>query len=225
MVAIRDWPAAERPREKLLLRGASALSDAELLALLLRTGRHGKSALEVARVLLEQFGGLRSLLAAENQQLQEMPGVGIAKAAELQAIAELGRRQLEEPLRRGRALVSSSDAKEYLRSRLRDAQREVFCCLFLDQRHCVIALEELFAGTLHTAPVYPREIVKRALVLNAGAVIFVHNHPSGQAEPSEADRILTTRLTEALATVEIRVLDHLVVGDRDVVSFSERGLL
>ena len=224
-MAIRDWPAAERPREKLLLRGAAALSDAELLALFLRTGRRGKSAIDVARLLLAQFGGLRALLAAESQQLQATPGVGVAKAAELQAIAELGRRQLEEPLRRGNALGSSSDAKDYLRSRLRDAQRELFCCLFLDQRHRIIALEELFAGTLNTAPVYPREIVKRALVLNAGAVIFAHNHPSGHAEPSEADRMLTLRLTEALATVEIRVLDHLVVGDRDVVSFSERGLL
>ncbi|MHB1515102.1 MAG: RadC family protein [Acidiferrobacteraceae bacterium] len=224
-MAIRDWPIEERPREKLLEKGAGALSDAELLAIFLRTGSSGRSALDLARDLLLRFGGLRALLTAEPDVLKRILGVGPAKAAELQAVVEIGRRQLEEPLKRGRSLVSSHDAKTYLRSRLRDAGREIFCCLFLDQRHRVIALEELFAGTLHTAPVYPREVVKRALFHNAGAVIFAHNHPSGQPEPSDADQLLTDRLKQALSIVDIRVLDHLVVGDREVVSLNERGLI
>ncbi len=224
-MAIRDWPIEERPREKLLAKGAGALSDAELLAVFLRTGSSGRSALDLARDLLLRFGGLRALLTAESDVLKRTLGVGPAKAAELQAVVEIGRRQLEEPLKRGQPLVSSHDAKAYLRSRLRDAGREIFCCLFLDQRHRVIALEELFAGTLHTAPVYPREVVKRALFHNAGAVIFAHNHPSGQPEPSDADRLLTDRLKQALGIVDIRVLDHLVVGDREVVSLNERGLI
>lgn len=224
-MAIRDWPLSERPRERLLLRGAEALSDAELLAVFLRTGRSGRSALDLARDLLSRFGGLRGLLAADAGTLCQTPGMGPAKAAELQAVVEIGRRQLEEPLKRGRSLMSSGEAKTYLRSRLRDAGREIFCCLFLDQRHRVIALEELFAGTLNTAPVYPREVVKRALAHNAGAVIFAHNHPSGQADPSEADRLLTGRLKDALGMVDVRVLDHLVIGDRDVVSLNERGLI
>ncbi|MHB1529824.1 MAG: RadC family protein [Acidiferrobacteraceae bacterium] len=224
-MAIRDWPIEERPREKLLAKGAGALSDAELLAVFLRTGSSGRSALDLARDLLLRFGGLRALLTAESDVLKRTLGVGPAKAAELQAVVEIGRRQLEEPLKRGQSLVSSHDAKAYLRSRLRDAGREIFCCLFLDQRHRVIALEELFAGTLHTAPVYPREVVKRALFHNAGAVIFAHNHPSGQPEPSDADRLLTDRLKQALGIVDIRVLDHLVVGDREVVSLNERGLI
>lgn len=224
-MAIRDWPAEERPREKLLARGAGTLSDAELVAVFLRTGASGQSALDLARDLLVRFGGLRALLTADAGVLKQIPGIGPAKAAELQAVVEIGRRQLEEPLKRGRSLMSSHEAKAYLRSRLRDAGREIFCCLFLDQRHRIIALEELFAGTLHTAPVYPREVVKRALFHNAGAVIFAHNHPSGQAEPSDADQRLTSRLKEALGTVDIRVLDHLVVGDREVVSLNERGMI
>jgi DNA repair protein RadC len=222
---ITDWPEAERPREKLLARGAEALSDAELLAIFLRTGVAGKTAVDVARELLAQFGGLRPLLAAEHAVLCAVPGLGNAKYAQLMAALEIGRRHLGEALTRGVALESSRDTREYLRACLRDQAHEVFCGLFLDNRHRVIAFEELFAGTLNGTAVYPREVVKHALRYNAAAVIFAHNHPSGVAEPSRADEVLTARLKEALALVDIRVLDHVVVGDGDMVSFSERGLL
>jgi len=222
---ITDWPEAERPREKLLARGAEALSDAELLAIFLRTGVAGKTAVDVARELLAQFGGLRPLLAAEHAVLCAAPGLGNAKYAQLMAALEIGRRHLGEALTRGTALESSRDTREYLRACLRDQTHEVFCGLFLDNRHRVIAFEELFAGTLNGTAVYPREVVKHALRYNAAAVIFAHNHPSGVAEPSRADEVLTARLKEALALVDIRVLDHVVVGDGDMVSFSERGLI
>ena len=222
---ITDWPQAERPREKLLARGAEALSDAELLAIFLRTGVAGKTAVDVARELLAQFGGLRPLLAAERAALCAAPGLGDAKYAQLMAALEMGRRHLGEALTRGVALESSRDTREYLKACLRDLTHEVFCGLFLDNRHRVIAFEELFAGTLNGTAVYPREVVKHALRHNAAAVIFAHNHPSGVAEPSRADEVLTARLKEALALVDIRVLDHVVVGDGDMVSFSERGLI
>jgi DNA repair protein RadC len=222
---ITDWPVAERPREKLLARGAAALSDAELLAIFLRTGVSGKTAVDVARELLSQHGGLRTLLAAERETLCATPGFGDAKYAQLMAALEIGRRHLGETLARGAALESSRDTRAYLQARLRDLDREVFCALFLDNRHRVLAFEELFSGTFNGTAVYPREVVRRALRLNAAAVILVHNHPSGVAEPSRADETLTARLKEALALVEVRVLDHLVVGDGEMVSFSERGLL
>jgi DNA repair protein RadC len=222
---ITDWPLAERPREKLLARGAAALSDAELLAIFLRTGVAGRTAVDVARELLAQFGGLRALLAAERAALCAAPGLGDAKYAQLMAALEIGRRHLGEALARGAALGSSRDTREYLKACLRDLEHEVFCALFLDNRHRVLAFEELAAGTLNGTAVYPREVVKRALRHNAAAVIFAHNHPSGVAEPSRADELLTQRLKEALALVEIRVLDHVVVGDGEWVSFSERGLL
>lgn len=222
---ITDWPLSERPREKLLARGAAALSDAELLAIFLRTGVAGKTALDVARELLAAHGGLRSLLTAGREALCAMPGLGDAKFALLMAALEVGRRHLAETLIRGEALVSSRDTREYLKARLRDLDREVFAALFLDNRHRVLAFEELFAGTLTGTAVYPREVVKRALRHNAAAVIFAHNHPSGVAEPSRADEMLTRKLKEALALVEIRVLDHIVVGDGEMASFSERGLL
>lgn len=222
---IRDWPLTERPREKLLLRGAAALSDAELLAIFLRTGVRGKTAVDLARELLSEFGNLRGLLAAEQKAFCAAPGLGGAKYAQLQAVLEIARRYFGERLQRGKALASSSDTKKYVRARLRDRQEEVFCCLYLDNRHRVVAFEELFTGTLNGATVYPREVIKHALRHNAGAVIFAHNHPSGVAAPSQADRVLTERLKEALALVEIRVLDHLVVGDGEVVSFCEKGLL
>jgi DNA repair protein RadC len=224
-MAISEWPAAERPREKLLLKGPDVLSDAELLAIFLRTGVAGKSAVDLARELLGRFGGLRALMAAEQGDFCAAPGLGAAKYAQLKAVLEMARRHLGESLRRGAALSSSLDTRRYLEASLRDRQHEVFCCLFLDNRHRVLAFEELFRGTLNGATVYPREVVKRALALNAAAVIFVHNHPSGVAEPSQADRLLTTRLTEALALVEVRVLDHLVVGDGETVSFNDRGWL
>lgn len=222
---ITDWPAAERPREKLLARGPEALSDAELVAIFLRTGVAGKTAVDVARELLARFGGLRALLVAERERLCDAPGLGDAKYAQLMAALEIGRRHLGETLTRGAALESSRDTRDYLMARLRDLDREVFCALFLDTRHRVLAFEELAAGTLNGTAVYAREVVKRALKHNAAAVIFAHNHPSGVAEPSRADELLTTRLKEALALVEIRVLDHVVVGDGEIVSFCERGLL
>jgi len=216
---------AERPREKLLERGASTLSDAELLAVLIRAGRAGQTALDVARGLLAAYGGLRALLAAEPATLFDTPGLGPAKVAQLHAALEIGRRHLAETVARGVALESSRDTRNFLTSRLRDLDHEVFCALFLDNRHRILAFEELFRGTLNGTAVYPREVVRRALHWNAAAVIFAHNHPSGVAEPSRADEILTERLKEALDLVEIRVLDHFVVGDGDPVSFHERGLI
>jgi DNA repair protein RadC len=222
---ITDWPLAERPREKLLQRGPEALSDAELLAIFLRTGVSGRTAVDVARDLLAQYGGLRALLNVEPERLREAPGIGAAKAAQLLAALEIGRRHLGERLARGNALESTADTRAYLKARLRDLDREVFCALFLDTRHRVLAFEILAEGTLNGTAVYPREVVKRALKHNAAAVIFAHNHPSGVAEPSRADEQLTRRLVEALTLVEIRVLDHVVVGDGEFVSFCERGLL
>jgi DNA repair protein RadC len=224
-MSISEWPEAERPREKLLMRGPQALSDAELLAIFLRTGVRGKTAVDVARDLLAEHGGLRALLTARRESLCATPGLGDAKYALLMAALEIGRRHLGEQLTRGCALESSRDTRDYLSARLRDLDREVFCALFLDNRHRVLAFDELFTGTLNGTAVYPREVVRRALHHNAAAVIFAHNHPSGVAEPSRADETLTQRLKEALALVEIRVLDHVVVGDGEMVSFSERGLL
>lgn len=224
-MAISDWPAAERPREKLLARGPQALSDAELLAIFLRTGVVGKSAVDLARELLTRFGSLRELLAAEQTAFCQAPGLGVAKYAQLQAVLEMGRRHLAERLERGEVLSSSHDTKNYLQARLRDRPHEVFCALFLDNKHRVLAFEEMFSGTLSGAAVYPRELVKRALRLNAAAVILAHNHPSGVAEPSRADETLTARLKEAFQLVDVRLLDHLVIGDGEIVSFSERGLL
>lgn len=224
-MAITNWPETERPREKLLARGPDALSDAELLAIFLRTGVAGKSAVDVSRELLVQFGGLRGLLTANRDELCRARGIGTAKYAALQAVLEMARRHLGEKLARGVALTSTADTKEFLHAHLRDRPHEVFCCLFLDNRHRVLGFEELFRGTLNGTAVYPREIVKQALKHNAAAVILVHNHPSGVAEPSRADELLTARLKETLSLIEVRVLDHIVVGDGDFVSFSERGLL
>jgi len=224
-MAITDWPEQERPREKLMTRGPEALSDAELLAIFLRTGVAGKTAVDLARDLLGRFGGLRELFLAGSETVCEAPGLGVAKYAQLQAALEIGRRYLGERLARGAALESTQDTKNYLQARLRDRESEVFCCLFLDNRHRVLAFEELFRGTLNGTAVYPREIIKRALEHNAAAVILVHNHPSGVAEPSRMDEQLTDRLKEALTMVDVRLLDHLIVGDGEVVSFSERGLI
>lgn len=222
---ITDWPPSERPREKLLARGPQSLSDAELLAIFLRTGVSGKTAVDVARELLSAHGGLRPLLSTDPRRLCAAPGLGTAKVAQLLAALEIGRRHLGERLLRGTALESSRDTREYLEAQLRDLDHEVFCALFLDTRHRVLAFEELSRGTLNGTAVYAREVVRRALRHNAAAVIFAHNHPSGVAEPSRADELLTQRLKEALALVEIRVLDHLVIGDGECVSFCERGLL
>ena len=224
-MGIANWPEAERPREKLLNLGPAALSDAELLAIFLRTGRAGCSAVDLARELLSAFGGLRPLLTANLVDFTGHKGLGPAKYAQLQAVLEMGRRHLWEQLQRGDALGNPDDTRRFLSAKLRDRQHEVFACLLLDNRHRVIAFEELFRGTIDAASVYPREVVKLALARNAAAVILAHNHPSGVAEPSAADRSLTNRLRDALSLVDIRLLDHFVVGDGEPVSFAERGLL
>jgi DNA repair protein RadC len=224
-MGIRDWPASERPREKLLERGPAALSDAELLAIFLRTGITGKSAVDLARELLEDFGGLRPLLAAERNRFCAAAGLGNAKYAQLQAVLEMGRRHLFEDISRGRTLASPAVTRDYLQARLGDYPYEVFACLFLDNRHRLITCEELFRGTVNGASVHPREVVRRALSHNAAALILAHNHPSGVAEPSEADIQLTGRLRDALALVDVRVLDHLVVAPGDWASLAERGLI
>ena len=222
-MGIRDWPAADRPREKLLQKGPQSLSEAELLAIFLRTGMKGKSAVDLAREMLKEFGGLRALLSADEKDLCALPGMGPAKYAQLQAALEMARRHLGESLERGKPLTDPAATRKYLTARFRDMPFEVFGCLFLDNRHRVIAFEELFRGTIDGASVHPREVVRQALRHNAAALIFAHNHPSGVAEPSDADRRLTTRLKDALALMDIRVLDHFVVGDGEVASFAERG--
>ena len=225
MPTIRDWPEAERPRERLLGAGPGALSDAELLAIFLRTGMAGESAVDLARRLLREFGGLRALLQADRSRFCAQPGLGPAKFAQLQAVLEMARRHLAEALRRGPALQDPDAVAAYLVHQLRELRHEVFAVLLLDTQHRVLAFERLSEGTLDSAQVYAREVVRRALQHHAAAVIFAHNHPSGVAEPSQADRQLTVRLRDALALVDVRVLDHLVVGDGQPVSFARRGWL
>jgi len=224
-MAIADWPVDDRPREKLLAKGADALSDAELLAIFLRTGVSGKSAVELARELLARCGSLSALCAASERDLCKVAGMGQAKYAQLQAVLEMARRALKEKISNGSALSSPAAVREYLRLRLQALPHEVFAALFLDAQNRVIGIEELFRGTLTQTSVYPREVVKRALHHNAGAVIFAHNHPSGVAEPSHADETLTQALKQALALIDVRVLDHFIVAGSGVLSFAERGLL
>ena len=225
MHTIRDWPAAERPREKLLQHGAPSLSDAELLAIFLRTGIAGRNAVDLARDLLTGFGGLRPLLEADRGPFCAQHGLGVASYAVLQAALELGRRHLQAELARRDCLDSPATTRRFLASRLRHLPHEVFACLLLDNRHRVIAFEELFRGTIDGASVHPREVVKHALHHNAAALILAHNHPSGVAEPSRADVQITRRLVAALGLVDIRILDHLVIGDTEAVSLAERGQL
>jgi DNA repair protein RadC len=222
---ITDWPSQERPREKLLQKGAESLSDAELLAIFLRTGVRGKTAVDLARELLREYGGLRQLLSADLQRFSSSKGLGAAKYTQLQAVLEMARRYLGEELQRNVSLTSPADSRDYLQARLRHYPYEVFSCLFLDNRHRVIEFEELFRGTIDGASVHPREVVRRALQHNAAALILAHNHPSGVAEPSEADRCITHRLRDALALVDIRILDHFIVGEGPPVSMAELGLL
>lgn len=224
-MAIKDWPAAERPREKLLREGVACLSDAELLAIFLRTGCAGKSAVDLARDLLTEFGSLRSILDASQRRFCQAPGLGTAKYAQLQATLEMARRHLSEALQAGQGFTRPQLVKDYVQQQLRHQHREVFAVLFLDNQHRLLEYRELFYGTIDGASVYPREVVKEALAINAAAVIFAHNHPSGVAEPSSQDRYLTQRLQEALNLVDIRTLDHLVVGEGEVTSFAETGLL
>ena len=222
-MAIRDWPIDTRPREKLLRQGAGALTDAELVAVFLRTGVVGKSAVDLGRELLDRFGGLGGLCRADKKSACAAPGVGEAKYALLQAVMEMARRTLDEDMKAGDALDSPEAVRAYLRLILHGKEYEVFCCVFLDAQNRVIAVEELFRGTLTQTSVYPREIIKRALFHNAGALILAHNHPSGVAESSQADRHLTRRLAEALALVDIRVLDHFIVAGASSLSFRESG--
>ncbi|WP_394754431.1 DNA repair protein RadC [Crenothrix sp.] len=224
-MGIKDWNEEDRPREKLLQRGSAALTDAELLAIFLRTGTPGKSAVDVARDLLTEFGSLRALLGADQQRFCQGNGLGNAKYAQLQAVLEMARRHFKEILQHGSVLSSPDITRAYLSARLRSYNYEVFACLFLDNQNRVIQLDELFRGTLNSANVYPREVVKQALHYNAAAVIFAHNHPSGINEPSQADKHITEKLQQALALLDIRVLDHFIIGDGQPYSFAENGLL
>lgn len=222
---IAEWPPEERPREKLIARGPQALSDAELVAIVIRTGVRGRSAVDLARAALSRCGSLSALLTAERDFFQLVPGLGDAKYAQVQAVLEMSRRALRETLDRGPALSSPQAVRDYLRLKLQGLPREVFVGVFLDAQNRVIEVEELFHGTLTQTSVFPREIVKRALRFNAAAVIFAHNHPSGVAEPSRADEALTQTLKHTLALVDVKVLDHFVVGGDSAMSFAERGLL
>ncbi|MEE9444368.1 MAG: DNA repair protein RadC [Cocleimonas sp.] len=223
-MAITDWAPEDRPREKLLMRGAEALSDAELLAIFLRTGIKGKTAVDLARDLLADSGGLSSLLSANEERFCQGKGVGQAKFVQLQAVVEMSRRYLEEKIYRGNAMENVDDVKNYLQSRLQHYPFEVFSCLLLDNKHRVIEYEELFRGSIDSATVHPREVVRCAIKHNAAAIVLAHNHPSGLAEPSLSDREITQKLKAALLLIDVRVLDHFIIGD-EIVSFAERGLL
>jgi len=223
-MAIADWPESERPRERLLAQGASSLSDAELVAVLLRTGVRGKSAVDLGRELIERFHGLGGLFERIGGR-DQVKGLGAAKRAQFAAAIELARRSLAEQMKKRSALTSPGAVRDYLRLALAARPHEVFVCIWLDAQHRVIDCVEAFRGTLTQTSVYPREIVKAALAANAAAVIFAHNHPSGAAQPSQADELLTRNLKEALALVEVKVLDHFIVAGNQAISFAERGLL
>lgn len=224
-MSIRDWPVAERPREKLLERGASSLSDAELLAIFLRTGVSGKSAVDLARHLLNQFGSLRSLLEANLAAFSNELGLGPAKYAQLQAVMEMARRHMGESLKRGSVLSSPTQVRSYLKAILRHEPHEVFGCLFLDTKNRAQAFEALFQGSINVAHVHARQVVKRALAHNAAGVILCHNHPSGVCDASQADIELTKHLKKALALIDVVVLDHVIIGDGDPLSMVENGLM
>jgi DNA repair protein RadC len=223
--SIKEWPVSERPREKLIACGAQVLSDAELLAVLLGSGARGSSAVDLARSLLRDFGSLRELLSAGAPRCLARRGIGPARYALMQAAVELARRHFREALRLGPALAAPEATRAFLLAHLRDRPYEVFCCLYLDSRHRLIAFEELFRGTIDRAGVHPREVLRQTLLHNAAAVMFAHNHPSGVLEPSQADELITRRLKEALALVDVRVLDHFIVGDGQCFSFCEHGLI
>lgn len=224
-MTIANWPISERPREKLLNLGAKYLSDAELIAIFLRTGIRGKTALDLARDLLIEFGDLKKLLNANPQLYLQTPGIGKAKFAMLKAAVELGRRFSEENISVGETLTDSAVTKRFLASRLKHYSHEVFACLFLDNLNRVIVFEELFQGTLNEATVYPREVIKHCLAHNAAKIILAHNHPSGSPTPSQADIDVTRLLKESLALVDIQLIDHIVVGAKEYTSFAEAGLI
>jgi DNA repair protein RadC len=224
-MAITDWPEQERPREKLLRAGATALSDAELLAIFLRVGMTGKTAVDLARDLLQHFQSLNGVFSADVQQMTAVPGMGTSKYCQLQAVLEMSKRALGEALQQKDSFRSPNQVKDYLQLQLSHLQREVFGLMFLDAQNRLIAYETLFEGSLMQTSVYPREVVKRALALNAAAVILSHNHPGGNAAPSRADEQLTISLKDALNLVDIKVLDHIIVARQETFSFSERGLI
>jgi DNA repair protein RadC len=224
-MSLKDLPAALRPREKLLAHGPGALADAELLALLLRTGLPGQGVLQLAQHLLAEFKGLSGLLQAAAEDLKRIKGLGPAKRAEVAAVLELARRSLAQQLGQHPVFDSPERVKDFLRLHISHLNHEVFGVLFLDAQHRMLRFKELFRGTLTQTSVYPREVVKEALACHAAAVILAHNHPSGVAEPSRADEFLTTTLKSALQLIDVRVLDHMVIGRGEVVSFAERGLL
>ncbi len=224
-MSIPDWPISERPREKLLQKGVAALSDTELLAIFLRTGTIGKSAVDLARELLLHFGSLTNVFAASQDSFCQLAGMGIAKYAQLQAVLEMARRALGEELKNGNVINSPELVRDFLRLSLANKQHEVFIGIFLDAKNHTIATEELFSGTLTQTSVYPREVIKRALYHNAAAIIFAHNHPSGIAEPSQADKTLTQSLKQALTMIDVEVLDHFIVGQGTAMSFAEHGLI
>lgn len=224
-MSIKNWPEGERPREKLLSLGAGALSDAELLALFLRTGLPGLSAVDLARTLIQQHGSLGTILQLPRAQFCASPGLGQAKFAQLSAVLEMARRYLQQSLHESPVFTQPEAVKSYLQSQLQHRQRECFAALFLDNQHRLIAFEPIFEGTIDSAPVHPREVVKLALSHNAAALIISHNHPSGVAEPSQSDHLITDRLKDALQLVDVRLLDHIIVGTGVTVSFAERGWL
>lgn len=222
---LKEWPVNERPREKFSSQGGSALSDAELLAILFGTGSGGKDVLSWSRDLLKQSGGIVALLTMSAQQLTQLPGIGPARAIQLQVVLELAKRYLGATLIKGEGFTNPQLVKDYLAAHIRHQQREVFAVLLLDSQHRLIHFNELFMGTINAAPVYPREIVKLVMQYNAAAIIIAHNHPSGVAEPSIADQRVTERIKKALNVVDVALLDHFVIGEEGTVSFAERGLL
>lgn len=224
-MSIKDWPEDERPREKLLHQGPQALSDTELLAIFLRTGVVGQSAVELARQLLKTFGSLHALLDADKKSFCQQHGLGPAKFVQLQAIMEMSRRHMAETLTQTNAFTDTETTQHFLKQCLRNNEHEVFACLWLNSQHQMLAFEELFRGTIDGAHVYPREVVKRALHHNAAAVILAHNHPSGHVQASQADIIITDKLTRALALVDIRVLDHIIVGAHETYSLAQHQQL
>ncbi|MFD1261866.1 RadC family protein [Entomomonas asaccharolytica] len=224
-MSIKNWPATERPREKLLSQGAASLTDAELLAIFLRTGVAGKSAVDLARQLLSEFGSLRALLEADLKTFSSHLGLGVAKYTQLQAIIEMGKRHLAEKLQKGTVMDNPQVVRDFLCTQLRGEPHEVFGCLFLDSKYRVIAYENQFYGSINESTVYPRQIIKRGLHFNAAAIIFTHNHPSGIAEPSNNDKVLTKELIKALSYVDIKVLDHLIIGEGEPFSMAEWGMI
>ena len=222
---INQWPHEERPREKLIQRGPQSLSDAELLAILIHTGIKGQNAVQLARAALNQYGSIRALLNASSQQLQQTKGLGLAKYATLLACNELSKRAFAETIRRQNSFTSAEATANYLIAELRDKPHEVFAMLLLDSQHQLIAFRPMFTGTINSAAVYPRELVKQVLHDNAAAVILAHNHPSGVAEPSQADIQITKRMQQAMSLIDVNVLDHFVIVDGIAVSFAQRGLL